>query len=54
MCIRDRTENNKFITLTYINNHIEKIAVKIKEVGYRIAFKQTRHNTKQNRTYFVK
>ena len=45
MCIRDRNkhrpENNKFITLTYINKQTEKIAHQFKKAGYRIAYKTT-------------
>ena len=55
MCIRDslyivhktqnkqqtKTENNKLITLTYINKQTEKIAHKFKKAGYRIAYKTT-------------
>ena len=36
-----KTENNKFITLTYINKQTEKIAHKFKKAGYRIAYKTT-------------
>ena len=36
-----KTENNKFITLTYINKQTEKIAHKFKKAGYRIAYKST-------------
>ena len=31
--------NNKFITLTYINNHIQQITHKFKNVTYKIAFR---------------
>ena len=36
-----KTENNKFITLTYINNETQKVADKFKKAGYRIAYKTT-------------
>ena len=36
-----KTENNKFITLTYINKQTEKISHKFKKAGYRIAYKTT-------------
>ena len=36
-----KTENNKFITLTYINKQTEKITNKFKKAGYRIAYKTT-------------
>ena len=36
-----KTENNKFITLTYINKQTEEIAHKFKKAGYRIAYKTT-------------
>ena len=36
-----KTENNKFITLTYINKQTEKIAHKFKKAEYRIAYKTT-------------
>ena len=36
-----KTENNKFITLTYINKQTEKIAHKFKKAGYRITYKTT-------------
>ena len=36
-----KTENNKFIALTYINKQTEKIAHKFKKAGYRISYKTT-------------
>ena len=36
-----KTQYNKFITLTYINNHTEEIAHKFKKAGHRIAYKTT-------------
>ena len=45
------TENNKFITLTYINNHAEKIAHKFKKAAYRIPYtttNKTEHTLSKN------
>ena len=49
-----KTENNKFITLTYINKQTEKIAHKFKKAGYRIAYKttnKTKHTLSKQNTH---